>query len=61
MQTMGLPNTITTKLGVYNVFDHHATTEISGDPTGLTSINNTTLLYSFQPGRLIYGSVGVDF
>ncbi len=61
MQTMGLPNTITAKLGVYNVFDHHATTEISGDPTGLTSINNTTLLYSFQPGRLIYGSVGVDF
>ncbi len=57
----GVAKTATLKLGVYNVFDHKSITEISGNPSGLTSINNTSLTYSFLPGRLIYGSLSVDF
>jgi iron complex outermembrane recepter protein len=49
------------KLGVQNIFDHRAITDISGDPTGLTSINNTTLNYTFQSGRYVYGAVKYSF
>ena len=49
------------KVGVSNIFDHRNITDISGDPTGLASINNTTLSYAFMPGRTFYGSVKIDF
>ncbi len=49
------------KLGVQNIFDHRAITEITGDPTGNASINNTTLTYQFQQGRYIYGQIKYDF
>jgi iron complex outermembrane receptor protein len=49
------------KIGVQNLLDHRAITEISGKPDGLTSINNTTLGYQFQSGRYIYGAVKYDF
>ena len=49
------------KLGIYNLFDHRNTTEISGDPTGLTSTNTTTLAYSLRPGRMVFGSISVGF
>ncbi len=57
----GFGQQVRVKLGIYNVFDHRNTTAIGGDPTGLTSINNTKLTYSFLPGRTIFGSVGIDF
>lgn len=57
----GVGRSFTAKLGFYNILDHRDTTEIAGDPTGLTSINNTTLTYSFLPGRTIMGSVSIDF
>ena len=44
-----------------NIFDHRATTDIIGDPTGLTSVNNTTLTYQFQGGRYVYGAVTYNF
>jgi iron complex outermembrane receptor protein len=49
------------KFGVQNIFDHRATTDIIGDPTGLTSVNNTTLTYQFQGGRYVYGAVTYNF
>jgi outer membrane receptor protein involved in Fe transport len=57
----GVPKQTTLKLGVYNVFDHKSITEIAGSPAGVNNIKNTTLTYSFLPGRMIYGSLSVDF
>ena len=57
----GVGKTFTAKLGVYNVLNHQNVTEIGGSPSGLTSINNSTLTYSFLPGRTIMASVAIDF
>jgi len=60
-ERFGVGKTATVKLGVYNALDHRNTTEIAGKTTGLTSINNNSLTYTFLPGRTIYGTVGFDF
>jgi iron complex outermembrane recepter protein len=52
---------VTAKFGIYNIFDKQNIGEIGGDPTGLTSINNTKLTYQFLPGRTIFGSIGIEF
>jgi iron complex outermembrane receptor protein len=57
----GFGKTASLKLGISNIFDHKNTVEIAGDPTGLASINNTTLTYSFLPGRTIYGALTIGF
>jgi hypothetical protein len=49
------------KLGVYNIFNHQSVAEINGDPTGIKSVNNDTLLYSFLPGLMVVGTVGITF
>ncbi len=61
MHDFGIGTNLTAKLGVYNIFDHRNTTEIAGDTTGLTSVNNTKLTYSFLPGRTIVGTIGIAF
>lgn len=61
LHDFGIGNNVKIRFGIYNIFDHRNTTEIAGDPTGLTSINNTKLTYSFLPGRTIFGSVGIAF
>ena len=61
LQNYGIGNSLKVRFGVYNILDHRNTTEISGDPTGLVSRNNTTLLYSFLPGRTIFGNIGISF
>ena len=61
LHDFGIGNSVKLRAGIYNIFDHRNTTEIAGDPTGLTSVNNTTLTYSFLPGRTIFASVGIDF
>ncbi len=61
LHDLGVGKNAEIKLGVYNVFDHRNITDISGDPTGLTSINNTKLAYSFLPGRLVFGSISFGF
>jgi iron complex outermembrane receptor protein len=58
---VSLPKSAELKLGIYNIFDHQNITEIAGSPVGLTSINNTTLAYSFLPGRTIFGGLKVNF
>ncbi len=58
----GVAKQATLKLGVYNVFDHRSITDISGTPSTLTASSaSNSLTYSFLPGRLIYGSLSVDF
>jgi len=49
------------KVGVQNIFDHRNVTDIGGNPTGITSVNNTTLTYTFQSGRYVYGAVKYEF
>lgn len=61
LHDLGIGKNAQIKLGIYNIFDHQNITEISGNPTGLTSINNTTLTYSFLPGRTVFGSVSFNF
>jgi iron complex outermembrane recepter protein len=61
LHDFGVGKSFSAKLGIYNLLDHTNTTEIGGDPTGITSINNTSLTYSFLPGRTIMGSVSIDF
>jgi iron complex outermembrane receptor protein len=61
LHDLGIGNSLKVKLGVYNILDHRNISEISGKTDGLTSINNSTLTYSFLPGRTIMGSVGIDF
>jgi len=58
---LGFGNKVEIKFGVTNLFDNHGVTDIGGKPDGLTSINNTTLTYAFQAGRIIYGGLKVDF
>ncbi len=58
---LGIGKNAEVKLGIYNIFDHKNTSEIAGSPSGLTSINNTTLTYSFLPGRMIFGSLSYGF
>lgn len=58
---MGFGQRAELKIGVNNIFDHRNITDINGDPTGLTSINNNTLTYAFMPGRTYYASVKIDF
>ena len=47
--------------GISNIFNHQNTTEIAGSPSGLTSINNTSLTYSFLPGQTVFGALTVNF
>lgn len=56
------------RLGVNDMFDNRAITEIAGNPTktgpvvlGGPSVAGGTLTYSFQAGRYVYGQVKVDF
>ena len=56
------------RLGVNNIFDNRAITEVAGDPTstgaivpGGPSVAGGALTYSFQSGRYVYGQVKVDF
>lgn len=58
---IGLGNKVEIKFGVTNLFDNHGVTDIAGKPDGLISIANTTLTYAFQPGRVIYGALKIDF
>ncbi|HEY8064507.1 MAG TPA: TonB-dependent receptor [Methylosinus sp.] len=58
---LGFGNKVEIKFGITNLFDNHGVTDIGGKPDGLTSIANTTLTYSFQAGRIIYGGLKVDF
>ena len=57
----GYAKAIEAKIGVQNIFDHRAITEIAGDPTGQTTPGGTALTYSFQSGRYIFGAVKVSF
>ncbi len=57
----GLNNQLKVRLGIYNIFDHRNTVEAAGDPTGVNSLNNTTITYNFLPGRTVMGSVGISF
>lgn len=57
----GIGQVLRVKLGVYNILDHRNITEIAGSTSGVTSINNTALTYSFLPGVTIAGGVGIDF
>jgi len=52
------------KIGVNNLFNHRDITEISGSPAKVTNANwstQTTLAYSFQPGRTYYVAAKIDF
>jgi iron complex outermembrane receptor protein len=57
----GVGKSFTAKIGIYNVLNHQNVTGIGGSPSGLTSINNSTLTYSFLPGRTVMASVAIDF
>ncbi|PWB88523.1 hypothetical protein C5688_20605 [Methylocystis sp. MitZ-2018] len=61
LKEWGYDNKIEVKFGVNNIADNRSVTGISGDPTGLLSVNNTKLTYSFMAGRLFYGGLKVDF
>ena len=61
LKRMGFGERAEFKVGVSNIFDNRPITDISGDPTGLTSINNTKLSYTFMSGRTFYAGVKVDF
>jgi iron complex outermembrane receptor protein len=61
LKRMGFGERAEFKVGVNNIFDHRNITSISGDPTGLTSINNTTLAYGFLPARTFYAAAKIDF
>ena len=61
LENVGYLKNATFRAGIYNVFDNRSITEIGGSTAGLTSVNNTTLTYSFLPGRTIFGSVTLGF
>lgn len=61
LHDFGIGTNVKVRMGIYNIFDHRNTTEVAGDPTGLTSANNTKLTYAFLPGRTVFGSVGIEF
>ena len=61
IESVPLLRNVTFKAGVYNMFDHKSTTEISGKVAGLTSINNTTLSYSFLPGQTTFATLTIGF
>ena len=62
MPLTGVAKQATLKLGVYNVFDHKSVAEIGGSPSTLVQNDpKNSLSYSFLPGRLIYGSLSIDF
>lgn len=61
LHDFGIGKSFTAKLGVYNVLNHQDATGIGGDPTGITSIANTKLTYSFLPGRTVLGNIAIDF
>jgi iron complex outermembrane receptor protein len=58
---LNMPKSAEFKLGIYNLLDHRSTTEIAGDPTGVSSPNNTALTYNFLPGRMIFGNLKINF
>ncbi len=66
-ETFGVGKTATFKLGIYNVFNHKNITDIGGNGT-ISPANSTTATiasssytYSFLPGQIIFGQVGVNF
>lgn len=61
LRDLGLNNNFKARFGVYNLFDQRSVTGISGKVTGLTSVNNTTLGYSFLPGRTFIFALGATF
>ena len=62
LQKMGFGKKAEFKLGVSNIFDHRALTDVSGKPATLTAANPANALnYSFQAGRFIYAGLKVDF
>ncbi len=61
LHNIGIGNSVKVRAGIYNIFDHRNTTEVAGDPTGVSSLNNTTMAYSFLPGRTLFASLGISF
>ena len=61
LQEFGYLKNATFRAGIYNLFDKRSISEIAGSTSGLTSINNTSLTYSFLPGRTVFGSVTLGF
>ncbi len=62
LHDFGIGKSVSAKLGIYNILNHQDTTGIGGDPAKAgTSINNTTMTYSFLPGRTILGNLTIDF
>ena len=61
IESVPMLKTVTLKGGITNMFNHQNITEISGNPTGQTSINNSSLTYSFLPGQIVFASVSVGF
>lgn len=60
LKKLGLGDKVEFKLGVNNVFDNRAITDLGGSPK--TNLDSTAgLTYTSQAGRNIYGSVKVDF
>ena len=60
LKPYGIGNTVEFKLGVNNVFNNQALTDIGGTPSALTPDKNK-LTYTSQAPRNIYGAVKVDF
>ena len=61
LHDLGIGNQVKVRFGIYNLLDHRNTTEIGGKVTGQTNVNNTSLTYSFLPGRTIFGNIGIEF
>lgn len=61
LRDLGLNNNFKARFGIYNIFDHQNITSIGGKVTGLTNVNNSTLSYSFLPGRTVFFNMGVTF
>lgn len=57
----GVVNKVEFRCGVSDLFDNRAITSIGSNPTGLYTLNNTKLTYSFQAGRLFFGGVTLNF
>ena len=61
IESVPMLRNVTFKVGMYNIFNHQNVTEIAGSPSGLTSINNTTLAYSFLAGQTTFASLSIGF
>ena len=62
LQKMGFGKKAEFKVGVSNIFDHRALTDVGGAPKTLTAADPANALtYSFQAGRFIYAGLKVEF